>query len=160
LGVELDFEYFRSAGSKNVASGDLCCAGSSLAIATSVSTDWLFTARPRLGFVQNNWLFYGTGGLAVSRLKASWNFTESSGPSFESASASVTKSGWTAGGGIETALPNNWLIGVEYLYVKFGSISANSTNLVAGGTPIPSEVFSHSADLNANIVRARLSKLF
>jgi outer membrane immunogenic protein len=37
--------------------------------ATSVSTDWLVTLRPRLGYAADNWLFYVTGGLAVARGK-------------------------------------------------------------------------------------------
>ena len=35
--------------------------------ATSVSADWLFTARPRVGWAMREWLLYVTGGLAVGR---------------------------------------------------------------------------------------------
>ncbi len=37
----------------------------SYTINQSVSTSWLFTARPRIGYVYNNWLFYGTGPTAA-----------------------------------------------------------------------------------------------
>jgi outer membrane immunogenic protein len=80
--------------------------------------------------------------------------------SSESASASATKTGWVIGGGVETALPGKLSFGVEYLYVKFGSISATSTNFTAFGVGYPTNVFSHSADLSSNIVRVRLNKQF
>jgi outer membrane immunogenic protein len=157
-GVEADFEYFRSAGSNSV-TGPL--GTDSATITSSVRTNWLFTVRPRLGVVFNNWLFYGTGGLAVTNLRANWNFVVNSVANFvsESASASANRAGWTVGGGIETMLPGKWIIGAEYLYVNLGSVSAFSTNASAAGTPITNR-FNHSADLTSNIVRVRLSKLF
>jgi outer membrane immunogenic protein len=152
VGVEADIEYFRSAGSTSAAT-----APGTFNLNSSVNTDWLFTARPRLGFISNNWLFYGTGGLAVTHMNGTWNLAGSAGIS-ENASASSTKAGWVVGGGIETMLPGKWLIGAEYLYVDFDSISATSSS-TSFGTPLPNP-FSHAANLNANIVRVRLSKLF
>jgi outer membrane immunogenic protein len=152
VGIEADFEYFRNAGSNTTSS-----ATGAFVLNSSVSTDWLFTARPRLGFISNNWLFYGTGGLAVTRLSAAWNMGGTALIS-ESASASATRAGWVVGGGVETKLPGKWLLGVEYLYVNFDSISATGFSN-ASGAPVANPI-NHSADLNANIVRARLSKLF
>jgi outer membrane immunogenic protein len=152
VGVEADIEYFRAAGSTGTAT-----APGTFNLNSSVSTDWLFTARPRLGFISNNWLFYGTGGLAVTHISGTWNLAGSAGIA-ENASTSSTKAGWVAGGGIETMLPGKWLVGAEYLYVNFNSASAASTS-TSFGTPLPNP-FSHTADLNANIVRVRLSKLF
>ena len=165
VGIELDYQYFRSAGSKSVTVPFPSFPGLTMTVTTSMSTDWLFTARPRLGLVSSNWLFYGTGGLAVTRLKGTWSYTDNVffPAASESASASTTKVGWTVGGGVEVALPGNWLIGGEYLYVKFNKVSTTSTNLVLGPPtlgPDPTTVFSHSADLASNIVRARLSKKF
>jgi outer membrane immunogenic protein len=157
-GIEVDFQYFRSAGSNVVTANSAACP-CNITIRSSMSTDWLFTARPRLGFVANNWLFYGTGGLAVTNLKANWSYADdfTSGAGSESASASSTKAGWAVGGGIETALPGNWLLGAEYLYVSFNNISAVSTNFAPA---TPGTVFSHSANLKSDIVRARLSMKF
>jgi outer membrane immunogenic protein len=166
-GLEVDFEYFRSAGSKTTSVGPIAgLPGSVVSVTSSISTDWLFTARPRLGMiVANNWLIYATGGLAVTRLKASWGISGTSGTLIgdtlaENASGSTTKAGWVVGGGVETALPGDWLIGAEYLYVDFGSVSANSPNIsdrpfVAVPNPV-----SHSADLKSNIARVRLSRKF
>jgi outer membrane immunogenic protein len=157
-GIELDFEYFRSAGS-NTVSGPGAFPGFSVSITSSVSTNWLFTARPRLGIVSNNWLFYGTGGLAVTQIKATWAFSETVGGGTESASVSSTKAGWVIGGGVETALPGKLFLGAEYLYVKFGSVSANGL-ASAPGIGVFTNTFSHSADLRSNIIRARIGMRF
>lgn len=157
LGVEADFEYFRSAGSNSVTG--VVVPGFPGIIATSVSTDWLFTVRPRLGVILNDWLVYGTGGLAVTELKATWNFVEVFASTAENASASVTKAGWTVGGGVETMLPGKWAIGAEYLYVQFDSASANSFAVNGVGVTL-TNTFSHSTDLASSIVRFRLSKHF
>jgi len=156
LGIEADFEYFRSAGSNSV-TGPFG-QGFTGTMATSFSTDWLFTLRPRLGVILNNWLLYATGGLAVTNLKASWNFFTAPASVTESVSASETKAGWTVGGGFETMLPGRYTVGVEYLYVKFDNLNVASVAFEPG-LPLTNPL-SHSADLAANIVRLRLNKLF
>jgi outer membrane immunogenic protein len=154
-GFELDFEYFRSAGSKIYFAG-LQTPGS---ITTNIKTDWLFTARPRLGVVANNWLFYGTGGLAVTGIRAKWSYFDTTNApcDCENASVSKTKAGWAVGGGIEAPVSGGWTVGGEYLYVNFGRVSTTGTLLVG---VIPADTFSHSIDLKSNIVRVRLNNKF
>lgn len=61
---------------------------------------------------------------------------------------SATKTGWTAGGGIEGALAGNWSAKVEYLYVDLGSQSVafpvdfglGVTNIVTIGTHLHDHV--------------------
>jgi outer membrane immunogenic protein len=161
LGFETDFEYFRSAGSKTV-TGPAPGPADTLTITSSVSTDWLFTARPRVGVTTGNWLWYGTGGLAVTNLKGNWSFFNPAfGANFtESASASTTRAGWAAGGGVETAFPGRWSLGVEYLYVKFNGVSGSGLVVTPLGPIPPVNLFNHSADLTSNIIRARLNKQF
>jgi outer membrane immunogenic protein len=157
-GIELDFDYFRNNSTLFYAAGLQPNGG----VTTNIKTDWLFTARPRLGMVANNWLFYGTGGLAVTRIKASWSYSDTlNAPcDCESASVSKTKAGWTVGGGIEAALPGGWIVGGEYLYVKFGSVSASGVLTIPPFANFWTDVFNHTIDLNSNIVRARFSKKF
>ncbi len=167
-GIEADFEYFGQEASRS-ASG-LYGAGAAppfnvFNLNSSLQANWLFTLRPRVGVATGNWLFYGTGGLAVAQIKANWSFSDNccrvDQSTTESASASSTKAGWAVGAGVEHALPGNYLIGVEYLYVKFNSVSAISNNLTSVPPPnYPGQTFFHSADLSSNIVRLRLSKLF
>lgn len=158
LGVEADFDYFRSAGSATVVGPMPAGLPGNITITSGISTDWLLTVRPRLGFAVNNWLFYGTGGLAVSELKASWTTTVCCAGA-ENLSVSATKLGWVAGAGVETALRDNWLVGVEYLHVDLGSVSWDGRSYVIGASVI-TDVFHHRADLTAEIVRARVSKKF
>lgn len=157
-GGEIDFDYFRSAGSQTRTGPYV--AGGSVSITSSLSTDWLFTARPRLGYVYNNWLVYATGGVAVTQLKGSWSYLENFNNIVESASVSSTKAGWVAGGGIESGLSGGVTLGVEYLYVSFGDVSPpTSFPAFAGGGALSNPVH-HSLDLQANIVRARLTQRF
>lgn len=160
LGLEADFEYFRSAGSSSGTVGLVSGAAGSVTVTSSMTTDWLFTARPRLGWAINNWLIYGTGGLAVSELKPSWTFSETAFGNAAGASFTQTRAGWTVGGGVETMLPGRWSIGVEYLFVDFSNVSATTPIVLPlGGGPTPQN-FLHSADLETNIVRLRLNKAF
>ena len=69
----------------------------------SVSSDWLTTLRPRVGFAANNWLVYVTGGLAVANLKSNFSFTDTFAGATKLASISKTKAGWTVGVGTEYA---------------------------------------------------------
>jgi outer membrane immunogenic protein len=165
-GVEADFEYFRSAGSNSVTAIYPVSAPAAFTINSSVSTNWLFTARPRLGVAANDWLFYGTGGLAVTQLRTKETFTDNccgGGTGvIGSASVSSDRAGWVVGGGIERMFADRWSLGVEYLYVNFRSISTTSTNLTTVGYVfnVSGTVFSHSANLESNIVRLRLNKQF
>jgi outer membrane immunogenic protein len=91
---------------------------------TSVSTDWLVTARPRVGWTANNWLFYVTGGLAVGRE----NFTQTINvlaPFVLTDTFSTTQVGWTAGAGLAAMLNANWSVKAEYFYIDLGTTAAN-----------------------------------
>ncbi len=84
------------------------------------------TARGRLGLAWDNWLFYGTGGFAWAheRIVRTQQFgTINTATPGTVESSSTTGSGWAAGGGVEWALLNNWLLRVEYLHLEIGSQS-------------------------------------
>ena len=159
VGVEGDLEAFRSAGSTS-ATGALFTPTTGsvpVTLTSAMSTDWLLTVRPRAGIVVNDWLVFATGGLAVTQLRPSW--TTAVVVQTEQATASSIKAGWVVGGGVERMLPGRWTLGVEYLYVSFPSATAVgfATDPTLGTITNP---FTHSANLAANIVRARISKLF
>lgn len=73
--------------------------------------------RGRLGFAFDRVLIYGTGGLALASVEGSF-----SAPTVSTLSASGTqgRAGWTAGGGIEYAITNNWSVSAEYRYIDLG----------------------------------------
>jgi outer membrane immunogenic protein len=95
---------------------------------------WLGTARGRLGFaVSPALLLYGTGGLAYGGVSVDNNLQfPTTGVQYPS-SASATKFGWTAGGGVEYAFGNNWSVKLEGLFYDLGSISTQGIERPAGG---------------------------
>jgi outer membrane immunogenic protein len=161
-GLEVDFEYFGLRGSSSGGAVYPCCAPASIFITSSTKTDWLFTARPRIGYANNNWLFYATGGLAVTDLHGNFTFTDNVGPGHtESGSVSSTKVGYAVGGGIEAGLWSRWTVKAEYLFVDFGRVSTTSNNLIdALAFAFPAQIFTHSLDLKASIVRLGLNYHF
>lgn len=159
-GVEADFEYLGLRGSVNSSAVYPCCAPTAFSINQSVKTDWLATFRARFGFlVTPTTLVYVTGGGAVTNLNANFVFTDTFATAAESASFNSTRLGWTVGGGFEWALWSGWSAKAEYLFVSFPSVSVTSTNLTAFAPPIsfPTNVFTHSADLDVSIARVGLN---
>jgi len=82
---------------------------------------WLGTVRGRVGYSIGSTLFYGTAGWAYGNVKTNI-VTATTNETFNR-----SKSGWTAGAGIETPfslfglLGPNWTSKTEYLYVDLGS---------------------------------------
>ena len=88
----------------------------------------------------------GTGGVAFG--KVSMDTTVDVG-SFGSLKGSTddTKTGWTAGGGAELAVANNFTLKAEALYFDLGDVSYS-----AGNPMTPSSVNTHK-DINGVVVR-------
>jgi outer membrane immunogenic protein len=105
IGLEGDVDWSNLKGSTT---STLCAAG------CTTSNDWLATVRGRAGYAFDRFLPYVTGGLAVGDIKAST-------PGF--AGGTQTNAGWTAGGGVELALTNNWTAKAEYLHVDLGNMN-------------------------------------
>ncbi|MDP1584614.1 MAG: porin family protein [Bradyrhizobium sp.] len=80
---------------------------------------WFGTARGRLGYALDRFLPYITGGLAYGRVYG--DFTSCSLQCIES-----TRTGWTAGAGLEWAFASSWSAKVEYLRVDLGEFSVTS----------------------------------
>jgi outer membrane immunogenic protein len=127
-GVEGDGDWTDLRGTAHRADCNLEC---------QTRNDFLATARGRLGIAADRWLPYVTGGLAVGDIKATV-------PGLNG--IDKTKSGWTAGGGLEFALSGNWTAKAEYLYVDLGHAGCSvdcglpagnnvglTTNVVRGG---------------------------
>lgn len=168
-GIETDFGAFSLRGSRS-AGGTLAPVGFGPAFTTgaSVQTDWLFTFRGRLGWTTPTWLFYVTGGLAVTDLKVGGMFAS---PALfgaaESASRTENKLGFAVGAGAEWALSRNWSLKAEYLFVGFGKVTASGfasvsgPPLVLGGPPFAySQAISTIADLSAHVARVGINYRF
>ncbi|WP_441280480.1 outer membrane protein [Tardiphaga sp. 862_B3_N1_1] len=162
VGVEADFNYFGASGSTSTTTVYPGFAPTTFTINSSVSTDWLATVRGRVGFlVTPSLLLYGTGGLAISEVRAGYTFTDTFAAATESGAISSTRYGWTAGVGGEYALMNGWSFKAEYLYVDLGRASTVSNNLaIAGPFAFPLQTFTHTVDLTSNIGRVGINYKF
>lgn len=126
------------------------CGGTNVTFTDSVfmntSVESLASVRGRLGYIWNQWLFYGTGGVAWADMNFnSQVFCTNVQPSFcnggtQSITAlfSDTRVGSVVGGGLEYKAGTNWVFGAEYLYYHFGDSSTSGGSWVFGnGTPAP-----------------------
>ena len=106
FGIEGDLDWTDIKGS--VSSTTICPFGGSCTFQTE--NDWLGTVRGRFGYAFDRVLVYGTAGGAFGNIK----------PQLTNAlvgSSTSTEFGWTAGAGVEFALPANFTARIEYLFV-------------------------------------------
>ncbi len=113
---------------------------------------WLDTLRGRVGFSSDRVLIYATGGVAFAGTTVTAFNTEE----LVGVSDSKTRTGWTAGGGIEWAFLGNWTAKVEYLFVDFGSANYVSPPVELGGITF----VTRDVKFTDNIVRAGINYQF
>jgi opacity protein-like surface antigen len=123
LGIEADVDGTSLSGSALSPSG---------ADRGNAKIDAFGTVRGRVGFTQNNWLLYGTGGFAwstgsVTRTQIVAQPTVV--PPIPAAAGTVetssnTRTGWAAGGGVEWGVTQNWTVKAEYLYLDLGKVTS------------------------------------
>ena len=118
VGFEGDVSWVGEYGSNS----DLGFAGDP-AFTSFTKETWMATARARFGYAVNNLLFYGTGGYAAAGVEAGVKDTNTGALL---ASATSTRSGWTAGGGLEWGFAPNWSAKFEILYMKFNTVAFNT----------------------------------
>jgi outer membrane immunogenic protein len=124
----------------------------------SEQIDWFGTVRGKLGYAQNNWLLYATGGLAYGRVATSGNFNFPSIPGANfPGSSDATNVGWTLGAGLNYALTANWIVGFEYLYVDLGRVSYTESN---PNSLAPTSSITINNRVAAQIARATLDYKF
>jgi outer membrane immunogenic protein len=134
FGGEVDFEYLGVRGSNSSSTifpstlpgGGAGPPATFFNTSTSVSADWLFTARPRIGWAVQDWLLYATGGLAVGRESFSQNVALLA-PFVENSGFTTARVGWTVGAGVEYAIARNWSLRGEYLHVDLGTVNTTGT---------------------------------
>jgi outer membrane immunogenic protein len=149
-------------------------ASTNILFTTDSKVDALSSVRGRIGFVHEDWLFYGTGGWGGA--KVSWDpnlsctgaFPTCKVPFQTPGSSSGWKSGAVYGGGVEFHIPStNWIAGVEYLrYDLSGDNTTGSPIESDTGLPLscpdstPSCIHYTADRLRIDEVRARLSYKF
>jgi outer membrane immunogenic protein len=129
---------------------------------------WLATARARLGWAHDWFLWYVTGGAAWGKVASNYAFqvtglnaggTTVFGTGPAAASFGATKSGWTVGGGVETSFGTNWSAKLEYLYVDLGSVT-NTFTVPLTTTPTALYTFTSTSQIRDHIIRAGLNYRF
>jgi outer membrane immunogenic protein len=156
IGLETDIQASGENGGNTVlpcVATNPSCDGVTLSKADSEKLAWFGTTRGRLGVVANNWLLYGTGGVAYGGISYSSTTTAVvGGVGTVTTSASQTVTGWAAGGGVEVLLDrSHWTGRLEYLHLDFPALSPVS--IVVAGFPINS-TFHRTTD---DIVRGAIN---
>jgi outer membrane immunogenic protein len=109
-----------------------------------VQMDWITSVTARLGYTNNNWLFFAKGGWAWAQWGGDTTNTFGAG-SFGTSSSSEIRNGWTVGAGLEYGVTSHVSLKLEYDYVGFqtanyNSFDTSSTGVVA--TPSKSDTSS------------------
>jgi outer membrane immunogenic protein len=109
FGVEADWNWVDASDTANFTNFPLAGPFTS-------KLSWLATVRGRLGVAFSPTMIYATGGFAAGRVN---NQVPTWGGGFPDDDG--TKTGWTAGGGIEHMFSEHWTVKAEALYVDLGT---------------------------------------
>ncbi len=155
LGLETDFQSFAvSRDSTSVTPSVVTTSPQAIyTVNQNVHTDWLWTLRPRVGYVSGPWAIYGTVGVAVSNLRYELDYSDGLGHT-GAQQATNSKAGlvWGFGGGYR--LMRNWSVKAEYLYSDLGKLSSSASN--ANGYLN----FETNTTVKANLIRVGLDYRF
>ncbi len=123
FGVEADAQW---TGQDGHTCGISCTSGGVADIQQKLQ--WFATGRGRIGWAEDGYLFYATGGGAAGRITETDIFQNVPA----SGTFTHTLDGWTAGLGAEAHLGGNLSGKIEYLHIGFGS-TTNTMSDGAGG---------------------------
>lgn len=171
VGIEADFDWSGERDTRDgTVSASIVLADTRLVSTVTVENEWklrwLSTIRGRLGWANDTWLLYATGGLALGRVSYSATTTVTlatttlggtvlaSATSVAALSESTTRAGFAVGAGLEKMFDRNWIARAEYLYVDFGTYRFFD-GVTANGARVDTDV-----RLRDHIVRVGFSYLF
>src|SRR5882757_7330593 len=136
LGLEGDIDWTSMRGSGSGSVVKLGVLQGTATISSKVSV--IDTLRTRIGYAQDNWLFYGTVGVALTNDTSS--FVQTVGFACNSAqnvAPCTSKADWhaglAAGAGVEYGLTPNLSTKLEYLWVGAGAANTLYENMVRVG---------------------------
>ena len=135
LGLEADLDWANIKGSGTFVPtiGGLPIGG---AFNAKTNIDWESTARVRVGYANDNWLLYGTGGLAL--LGAKTTLTTAGGATlcggvFANCTPTDRQVGAALGGGLEYGFTPNLSAKLEYLYITAMSLEISHHSEIRAG---------------------------
>src|SRR5882724_3570086 len=167
LGIETDLDFVHLNGAANGPAVPYAVGtpfgANEFSIHSDANIDWLYTLRPRVGYAQNNWLFYVTGGLALTSLQGNFVYADGVTPLgaslfLQSARLAALTAGYTFGAGVEVALTGRLSVKAEVLDVRFpdGLASQTSAPVLFG----VQQSFRQSLGLHADLARVGLNYRF
>lgn len=122
LGLKFDTDFSQWTAYKASPSGD--SSGAVAVLHTTQKLNWFGHLLPRLGYlIQDNLLFYGTGGLLFGNIEGSANQVFNTSLTNYRGAFKINTTGWSAGAGFEWKMIQGWSLAVEYLYNDFGNKS-------------------------------------
>ena len=111
--------------------------------------DWLASLRGRAGLIWEQFLFYGTGGIAFTnvdtKVVSDWS------GNIENYNDSTSHMGWVVGGGVEMMLTNNITGRLEFLHYEFD----DDGFFADGGYDLDGDL-----DLDMDVIRAGINVIF
>lgn len=118
----------------------------------TLNNDLLASATARLGYsFANRWLVYVRGGPAWAHEKADEAFNTVRGIAVDPG-ATLTRTGWTVGTGVDWAFAPHWSATLEYNYYDFGSVSVKLTdpvnNVFVTGLSLKDTIHAVTAGVN------------
>jgi outer membrane immunogenic protein len=127
LGLESDIDWANLKGTA-IFNPTVIGGGPFGLVSASTKIDWISTARARVGYANENLLFYMTGGLAL--LGAQTNLTAVTGGAvcgavLTNCAGASRQIGAALGTGMEYGFTPNWSAKVEYLYVTAVSLDVS-----------------------------------
>ena len=90
-------------------------------VTVNIKNDWFDTLTGRIGYTFTpSWLLYGQGGAVWAKNSAEVHINGD-----DLGTLSKTRTGWTAGAGVEWMFARNWSAFLEANYMDFGSNNRN-----------------------------------
>ncbi len=118
-GVEVDGSWSAAGGQANPTAVAIAAGANPLRV-FSTNERWLTTARGRLGYAWDKWLWYVTGGVAWTGLDVN-NDAIAVAANANRVPDRVNRSGWVVGFGTEYHVSHGWSVKSEVLYADFGT---------------------------------------
>jgi outer membrane immunogenic protein len=115
--------------------------------------NWLGNANLRFGLAQNDWLFFLSGGVSAGEVDA--KLCSAAGISCV-LDPDVLHVGWNIGAGLEKAVNQNLILGLEYRYIDLGQETHDGTNNFGEDVAF----LDHKVDVDLHTVMARLTWKF
>lgn len=114
----------------------------------TIETSWLWTVRPRIGYVADTWMAFASVGFAMTDVEYKVHLNDTRvPPNVADGSFDDTKTGWAGSLGGAYAINESWSITGEWLYADFGEAGGDIS------TPNGFVALDSDSDIQASLLR-------